>query len=299
MRKGLTEVVFILDRSGSMRGLEADTIGGFNSMIEKQKKEEGEAYLSTVLFDDKMEVLYDRVPIEKVEPMTDAQYYVRGSTALLDAVGGAIHHIGNVHKYARNEDVPEKTLFIITTDGMENASVHYTYEKVRKMVERQKKRYNWEFIFLGANIDAVNVARRFGVSEKRAVRFENDGIGTEMNYRVMSDIVSSVRSAPTSILASEALDSSEKLEEIRDDYEEYVACSKIPDDFILLSVDEIEAIKKAYNDLTDREQYVARIIFGINGNDVHRVSEIAKQMHTSDGRVRQIVARIKRKAKIA
>ena len=299
MRKGLTEVVFILDRSGSMRGLEADTIGGFNSMIEKQKKEEGEAYLSTVLFDDKMEVLYDRVPIEKVEPMTDAQYYVRGSTALLDAVGGAIHHIGNVHKYARNEDVPEKTLFIITTDGMENASMHYTYEKVRKMVERQKARYHWEFVFLGANIDAVDVARRFGVSKNRAVRFENDSMGAEMNYKAMSSIVSCARSAPTSLELGCALDSSKALEEIREDYEEYVACSKIPDDFILLSVDEIEAIKKAYNDLTDREQYVARIIFGINGNDVHRVSEIAKQMNTSDGRVHQIVARIKRKAKIA
>ena len=132
MRKGLTELVMILDRSGSMRGLEADTIGGFNSMIEKQKKEEGEAFVSVVLFDDREEVIYDRTDIGKVEPMTDAQYYVRGCTALLDAVGGAIHHIGNVHKYAREEDVPEKTIFIITTDGMENAS-RYTRRKVRAL----------------------------------------------------------------------------------------------------------------------------------------------------------------------
>ena len=154
MRKGLTELVMILDRSGSMRGLEADTIGGFNSMIEKQKKEEGEAFVSVVLFDDREEVIYDRTDIGKVESMTDAQYYVRGCTALLDAVGGAIHHIGNVHKYAREEDVPEKTIFIITTDGMENASRRYTYEKVRSMIERQKEKYHWEFLFLGANISS-------------------------------------------------------------------------------------------------------------------------------------------------
>lgn len=141
MRKGLTEVVFILDRSGSMSGLEADTIGGFNSMISKQKKEDGEAVISTVLFDDQQEVVYDRQPVKMVEPMTDRQYYVRGCTALLDAIGGAIHHIGNVHKYAREEDRPEKTMFIITTDGMENASRFYTYDRVKYMVERQKEKY--------------------------------------------------------------------------------------------------------------------------------------------------------------
>ena len=168
MRKGLTEVVFILDRSGSMSGLEADTIGGFNSMIAKQKKEEGEAYISTVLFDDTCEVLYDRVPVNKVEPMNDNQYYVRGCTALLDAIGGAIHHIVNVHKYAREEDRPEKTLFIITTDGMENASRQYSYEKVKEMVERQKEKYGWEFLFLGANIDAIDVAGKFGIDSNRA-----------------------------------------------------------------------------------------------------------------------------------
>ena len=143
MKKGLTEIVFILDRSGSMSGLELDTIGGFNSLIAKQKKEEGEAIISTVLFDDQMEVLHDRVNLNDIQPMTEKEYYVRGCTALLDAVGGAIHHIGNVHKYARKEDVPEKTLFIITTDGMENASRRYTYEKVKHMIERQKAKFGW------------------------------------------------------------------------------------------------------------------------------------------------------------
>lgn len=149
MKKGLTEIVFILDRSGSMGGLEADTIGGFNGLIKKQRKESGEALVSTVLFDDVCEVLHDRVPMEQVEEMTADTYFVRGCTALLDAVGGAIHRIGNIHKYARDEDRPEKTLFIITTDGMENASHRYTYEKVKQMVERQKAKYGWEFLFLG------------------------------------------------------------------------------------------------------------------------------------------------------
>ena len=193
MRKGLTEVVFILDRSGSMSGLEADTIGGFNSMIAKQKKEEGEAYISTVLFDDQTEVLYDRVPIHRVEPMNDNQYYVRGCTALLDALGGAIRHIGNVHKYAREEDRPEKTLFIITTDGMENASHKYSYDKVKRMVERQKKEYGWEFLFLGANIDAIEVAGRFGIAANRAINYKCDSKGTQLNYEVLSRTVSEFR----------------------------------------------------------------------------------------------------------
>ena len=195
MRKGLTEVVFILDRSGSMSGLEADTIGGFNSLIEKQRKEEGEAYISTVLFDDQTEVLYDRVPVAKVEPMNDKQYYVRGCTALLDAIGGAIHHITNVHKYAREEDRPEKTLFIITTDGMENASHKYDYRKVQQMVERQRDKYGWEFLFLGANIDSIQVAGRFGIHADRAINYVSDEMGTELNFRVLSNTVSAVRRA--------------------------------------------------------------------------------------------------------
>ena len=219
MRKGLTEVVFILDRSGSMSGLEADTIGGFNSMIEKQQKEEGEALISTILFNDETEVLYDRVPIGKVEPMNDKQYYVRGCTALLDAIGGAIHHIGNVHKYARDEDRPEKTLFIITTDGMENASVNYDYKKIKKMIERQKKKYHWEFIFLGANIDAVEVAGRFGVERSRAVRYESDRLGTKLNYDVMSKVVSSVRACSTAEDVEVMLDDADMLAEINEDYQ--------------------------------------------------------------------------------
>ena len=218
MRKGLTELVMILDRSGSMRGLEADTIGGFNSMIGKQKKEEGEALVSVVLFDDCSEVLYDRVDIRKVEPMNDRQYYVRGCTALLDAIGGAIHHIGNVHKYAREEDVPEKTLFIITTDGMENASRVYSYEKIRRMIEHQKEKYHWEFLFLGANIDAISVAGRFGIDANRAVRYEHDSKGTQLNFEVMEKAVRYARSAPSAAMMSEALDDESVLEPIRQDY---------------------------------------------------------------------------------
>ena len=204
MRKGLTEVVFILDRSGSMSGLEADTIGGFNSMIAKQKKEEGEAYISTVLFDDTCEVLYDRVPVNKVEPMNDNQYYVRGCTALLDAIGGAIHHIVNVHKYAREEDRPEKTLFIITTDGMENASRQYSYEKVKEMVERQKEKYGWEFLFLGANIDAIDVAGKFGIDSNRALNYVSDHKGTQLNYEVLNKTVSEFRACKS--LVKEEID---------------------------------------------------------------------------------------------
>ena len=218
MKKGLTEIVFILDRSGSMGGLENDTIGGYNSMIEKQKNEEGEAIISTVLFDHESEILHDRVPLAKIDPITEKEYFVRGSTALLDAVGGAIHHIGNIHKYARDEDVPEKTLFIITTDGMENCSREYSYNKVKKMVERQKEKYHWEFIFLGANIDAVNVANQFGVDKSRAVRFECDGAGTALNYQVMSKMVSCARACKSSAEMNVAFYSDEMLAEIRDDY---------------------------------------------------------------------------------
>lgn len=193
MRKNLTEIVFILDRSGSMHGLERETIGGFNSMLEKQKKEAGEAVVSTVLFDNTCEVIHDRVDLRKIKPLTEEDYYVRGCTAMLDAVGGAIHHIGNVHKYARPEDVPEHTLFIITTDGMENASRRYTWETVKKMIERQKSRYGWEFLFLGANIDAVETAGNFGIEADRAVNYCCDSAGTDLNYEVLSDAITSVR----------------------------------------------------------------------------------------------------------
>lgn len=219
MKKDITELVMILDRSGSMGGLEDDTIGGFNSMINKQKKEEGEAYVSVVLFDDRIEVLYDRVEIHRVEPMTDRQYYVRGCTALLDAVGGAIHHIGNVHKYARKEDIPKKTLFIITTDGMENASLNYSYEEVKRMIG-EKKEKGWEFIFLGANIDAAKEAERFGIHKSRAVRYESDHYGTRLNYDVMSDIVTSARSAPCSAAFSDELDEGSLMAPAREYYEE-------------------------------------------------------------------------------
>ena len=193
MKKNLTELVFILDRSGSMAGLEGDTIGGFNAMIEKQKGEEGEAVVSTVLFDNACEVIHDRVALEKIEPLTDRQYYVRGCTALLDAVGGAIRHIGNVHKYAREEDRPEKTLLVITTDGMENASRRYSYEKVKEMIRRQQEKYGWEFIFLGANIDAAKEAARFGISEDRAANYHADSKGTAVIYEAVSEAVCSVR----------------------------------------------------------------------------------------------------------
>ncbi len=218
MKKGLTEIVFIIDRSGSMSGLEADTIGGFNGLLEKQRKEDGEAYVSVVLFDDQTEVLYDRVDIQKVEPMNDTQYYVRGCTALLDALGGAIHHIKNVHRYAREEDVPEKTLFIITTDGMENASCKYSYDRVRKMVEQEKEKNHWEFLFLGANIDAVQVAGRFGIKASRAVNYENDGIGTKLNFEVMSKAVSCARMSVSAAEMEEAFDEDALLAPIREDY---------------------------------------------------------------------------------
>jgi len=189
----MTELVFILDRSGSMSGLEGDTIGGFNAMIEKQKKEKGETVVSTVLFDNESVVIHDRLPLSKVPPMTGEEYFTRGCTALLDAVGGAIHHIGNIHKYARKEDVPEKTLFVITTDGYENASRRYDYSKVRRMIERQKEQYGWEFLFLGANIDAAAEAGRFGISADRAVNYRCDSEGTALNYEVIGEAVGSIR----------------------------------------------------------------------------------------------------------
>ena len=181
-KNNITELVFIIDRSGSMSGLEKDTIGGFNSMIEKQRKEDGECYVSTVLFDHETKVLHDRVKLSEVRPMTEEDYTVRGTTALIDALGGAIHHIGNVHKYARPEDVPAHTMFVITTDGMENASRRYTSDQVKQKIERQKEKYGWEFIFIGANIDAVETAARYGIGAERAVNYHADGKGTEMLF---------------------------------------------------------------------------------------------------------------------
>ena len=193
MKKNLTEIVFILDRSGSMAGLEDDTIGGFNAMIEKQKREEGGAVVSTVLFDNECEVIHDRADIQRIEPMTRKEYYVRGCTALLDAVGRAMHHIGNVHKYAREEDRPEKTIFVITTDGMENASREYSYQRVKTMIQRQKERYGWEFLFLGANIDAAKEAARFGITADRAANYHADRRGTRVIYETVGDAISQVR----------------------------------------------------------------------------------------------------------
>lgn len=197
VKNNVTELVFILDRSGSMHGLEADTVGGFNAMIEKQKREDGACYVSTVLFDSESTVLHDRVRLADVPTMTVGDYRVGGCTALIDALGGAIRHIANIHKYARPEDVPEHTVFVITTDGMENASHRYTAEKVRQMVERQKKRDGWEFLFIGANIDAVETAARYGIGADRAVDYCCDGAGTALNFRVLSDTIRRVRaSAP-------------------------------------------------------------------------------------------------------
>ena len=193
IKNGITELVFILDRSGSMAGLESDTIGGFNAMIEKQKTQDGECYVSTVLFDNVSEVLHDRVKLTDIKPMTDREYTVRGCTALIDAIGGAVHHIGNVHKYARREDVPEHTIFVITTDGMENASHRYSSDTVKKMIERQKEQYGWEFLFVGANIDAVETATQYGINSDRAVNYHADPKGTACLYDNVSDVVFCVR----------------------------------------------------------------------------------------------------------
>ena len=199
MKNNITELVFILDRSGSMAGLEADTIGGFNSMIEKQKKQDGDCYVSTILFDDESEVLHDRVKLGDIHKMTDNDYTVRGCTALIDAIGGAIHHIGNIHKYARPEDVPEHTMFVITTDGQENASHKYTSEQVKKMIEHRREKYGWEFLFIGANIDAVETAARYGIDKDRAVNYNADGRGTQILYETVAKAVYNVRaSAPLS-----------------------------------------------------------------------------------------------------
>ncbi|MBR2371183.1 MAG: VWA domain-containing protein [Clostridia bacterium] len=193
MKNNVTELVFILDRSGSMMGFEDDTVGGFNATIERQKAQEGKVYVSTVLFDNYSEVIHDRVDINDIKPMTRKDYQVRGCTALLDAIGGAIHHIGNIHKYARPEDVPEHTIFVITTDGMENASHNYSSSEIKRKIKRQTEKYGWEFIFLAANIDAVETAESIGIRRERAANYSQTGKGVERSYYAMSEAISTVR----------------------------------------------------------------------------------------------------------
>ncbi len=199
MKKNLTELVMILDRSGSMSGLESDTIGGYNAMLQKQREAEGEVLVTTVLFDDRIETLCDRVPLETLPRMTEQDYYVRGCTALLDAVGRTIRHIATIHRYAREEDRPEKTIFVITTDGLENASREYSYERVKKMVEHEKEKYGWEFLFLGANIDAIKTAGHFGINPDRAANYHSDREGTALNYAVLADTVCEMRASAAPI----------------------------------------------------------------------------------------------------
>jgi len=210
MKNNKTEIVFILDRSGSMSGLESDTIGGFNSMIQKQKKTEGGCLITTVLFDNEMVILHDRVPLQEVKEMTEKDYTVRGSTALIDTMGKMIEHIKKIHKYARKEDVPQHTMFIITTDGQENASNIYTSQQVKKMVEKQKEEYGWEFLFIGANIDAVETASRYGIDQDRAVNYHADKKGTKIVYSALEKAIDNVRASRPMTL--------EWYEEINEDY---------------------------------------------------------------------------------
>ncbi|MBK5201971.1 MAG: VWA domain-containing protein [Spirochaetaceae bacterium] len=193
MKNKLTEIVFILDRSGSMSGLESDTIGGYNSLLEKQKLTPGKVFISTILFNNFSEVIHDRLDLQKVSLMSEREYCAQGCTALLDAIGGAIKHMGNIHKYAREEDRPENTLFIITTDGMENSSRNYNYEQIKKLIQIEKEKYGWEFIFLGANIDAIEVASRFGISEERAANYNSDSEGTKLNFKIMDEEIQNLR----------------------------------------------------------------------------------------------------------
>jgi len=193
MKKDLTELVFILDRSGSMSGLESDTIGGYNAMLKKQQQEAGEAVVTTVLFDDQYELLHDHINIKGIRPISAREYYVRGCTALLDAIGKTIQKIANVQQHTSEEERAEKVLFVITTDGMENASKEYSYKKIRSLVEKQQKKYGWEFIFLGANIDAIAAAADLGISADRSANYHADSAGTQLNYEAVSDAVSDLR----------------------------------------------------------------------------------------------------------
>jgi uncharacterized protein YegL len=197
MKTNITELVFILDKSGSMSGLESDTIGGYNAMLKRQQEEQGEAIVTTVLFDDDYELLHDRSSIKGIRSITEKDYFVGGSTALLDAIGKTIHKIGNAQKHTSEEHRADKVMFVITTDGMENASHEYTYEKIRNMVERQKERFGWEFIFLGANIDAISTAAKFGIGADRAANYKADSEGTKLNYEAVSHVVSELRASRT------------------------------------------------------------------------------------------------------
>ena len=210
MKKGLTELVFILDKSGSMGGLESDTIGGYNAMLEKQKAVEDECRMTTVLFDNNYELLHDRIDIKAVSAITEKEYFVGGSTALIDAIGRTIHKIGNAQKHTAEDYRAEKVMFVIITDGEENSSREYSSEKVKKMIQHQKSKYGWEFIFLGANIDAVETAKRFGIAPNRAQNYHADSEGVELNFRVMSDTIAKFR-------ACEAM-SDNWNEEIQKDY---------------------------------------------------------------------------------
>lgn len=212
MKDQITELVFILDRSGSMSGLERDTIGGFNSLIERQKKNEGKCYVTTVLFDSQHETIHDRVELSSIKPMTEQDYYVRGCTALLDALGDTITHISDIHKYIREEDVPEQTTFVIMTDGMENASHHYDGSEVRKMIEHKKEKNGWEFLYLAANIDAVETAARMGIRRDRATNYHADKVGTKIAYEAISEAIYNAR-------AGKPIDA-DWSEAIRDDYSE-------------------------------------------------------------------------------
>ncbi len=197
MKKDFVELVFILDRSGSMSGLEKETMAGFNRLIEQQKEVKGEAVVSTVLFDDRFEVLHNRLNIQNVRHMTPEDYYVRGSTALVDAIGRSITKMRRVHKELAEELKPEKTIFFITTDGMENASKEFDYDKLKEFIDLQKEKYGWEFIFIGANIDAIKTAERFGINQDRAVNYRSDERGTHLNYKVMNETITKLRASKT------------------------------------------------------------------------------------------------------
>ena len=291
-----TEVVFILDRSGSMGGLEADTIGGYNSMLKKQQEGEGDVVISTVLFDDRSEVIHDRKNLKEVKPLTDKDYYVRGCTALLDALGGSIKHIKDVHKQ-EGDEAPEKTIFIITTDGLENASRTYTYDKVKKMVEKRKKKDKWEFIFMGANIDAIDVAGRFGVDKSRAVRFESDGVGTALNYATMNKFIDCCRSAPTATLMRDMIDADDQLKEIREDYEELKAVRK--DKSVAPDYDKVDmdALGNVMGTLSDREKEIVSYVFGTDDGVRHTYIEAGAKFAMPSDRAHQMIARTLKKLK--